>query len=68
MKINVNLLLLGNTKEKIDMHVGEVHIGESNDEMLLDITLDKKLSFKKHIQTFCKIASQRLQSKQSPRN
>ena len=37
------------------------HKGESYDEKLLGITLDKKLSFKKHIQTFCKIASQKLQ-------
>ena len=38
------------------MHVGEAQIEESDDEKLLGITLDKKLSFKKHVQTLCKKA------------
>ena len=42
------------------MHVGEVQIEESDDEMLVSLTLDKKLSFKKHVQTICKTASQKL--------
>ena len=42
------------------MHVGDAQIEESDDEKLLGITLDKKLSFKKHVQTLCKKASQKL--------
>ena len=42
------------------MHVGEVQIEESGNEKLLGITLVKKSSFKKHVQTLFKKASQKL--------
>ena len=35
----------GTNKERASTHVGEVQLEESNDEKLLEITLDKKLSF-----------------------
>ena len=52
MKVNedkYHLIIFGTCKEKVNMHVGEVQIEESDDEKLLGITLDKKLSFKKHV-------------------
>ena len=53
MKLNEDKchIIFGTTKEKVNMHVGEVQIEESDDEKLLGITFDKKLSFKKHFQT-----------------
>ena len=36
------------------MNVGEVQIEESDDGQLLGKTLDKFLSFKKHVQSLCK--------------
>ena len=50
MKINATLFL-GLGKKKVNMHVGEVQIEESDKDKLLDITLDKKLSFKAHPNT-----------------
>ena len=44
----------GTSKEKVTGHVEEVQIGDIDDEKLLSITIDEKLSFKKHIQTLCK--------------
>ena len=63
MKLNedkCHLIIFGGSKEKVNIHVGEVQIEESDDEKLLGITLDKKLSFKKHVQALCKKASQKL--------
>ena len=44
------------------MHVGEVQIEESDDQNVLGITLDKKLTFKKHVQAIYKKASQKLRA------
>ena len=41
--------IFGSSKEKVNMHVGEVQIEEMTMKKLLDITLGKKLSFKKHV-------------------
>ena len=41
-----HVIIFGTSKEKVNMHVGEVQIEESDDEKVLGITLDKKLSFK----------------------
>ena len=63
MKLNeekCHLIIFGANKEKVYMHVGEAQIEESDDEKLLGITLDKKLSFKKHVQTLCKKDCQKL--------
>ena len=57
MKLNedkYHLIIFGTREEKVSMHVGEVQIEDSDDEKLLGITLDKKLTFKKHVQTICK--------------
>ena len=48
------------SKEKVNIRVGEVQIEESDEEKLLGVTLDKRLSFKKHVLTLCKKASQKL--------
>ena len=63
MKFNedkCHLIIFGTREEKVSMHVGEVQIEEIDDEKLLGITLDKKLTFKKHVQAICKKASQKL--------
>ena len=63
MKLNedkCHLIIFGTREEKVSMHVGEVQMEESDDEKLLGITLDKKLTFKKHVQAICKKASQKL--------
>ena len=60
MKLNedkCHLILLGASKERVHIHLGEAQIEENDEEKLLGITLDKKLSFKKHVQTLCKKAS-----------
>ena len=52
MKLNedkCHLIIFGTREEKVSMHVGEVQIEESDDEKLLGITLDKKLTSKKHV-------------------
>ena len=48
------LIIFGTSEDKVIMHVGEAQIEESDEEKLLGITFDKKISFKKHIQTLCK--------------
>ena len=63
MKLNENkchLILFGANKERVNIHIGEAQIEESDEDKLLGINLDKKLSFKKHVQTLCKKASQKL--------
>ena len=42
---NCPLAIFGTSKEWVTMRVGEVHIEGRDDEKLLDVTLDKKLSF-----------------------
>ena len=54
------LIIFGANKERFNMHVGEAQIEESDDGKLPDITLDKKLSFKRHVQTLCKKANEKL--------
>ena len=61
MKLNegkYHLIIIGTRKEKVSMSVGQVQIEESDEEKLLGVTLDKKLSLKKHALTLCKNASQ----------
>ena len=55
-----HFILFGASKERANIHVGEAQIEESDEEQLLGITLDKKLSFKNHVNTLCKKASQKL--------
>ena len=63
MKLNedkCHFILFGASNERDNIHVGEAQIEESGEEKLLGITLDKKLSFKNHVKTLCKKASQKL--------
>ena len=63
MKLNedkCHFILFGASNERANVHVGEAQIEESGEEKLLGITLDKKLSFKNHVKTLCKKASQKL--------
>ena len=48
MKLNedkYHYFIFGTSKEKLNIHFGEVQIEESDHEKLFGITLDKKLSF-----------------------
>ena len=54
-----HLIICRTKEEKVNMHVGEVQIEESDDKKLLGITLDKKLTFIKPVQATCKKASQK---------
>ena len=60
MRVSVTLSIVGASNGKVNMHVGEMQIEESDDEKLLNLTLEKKLRYKKHFQTLCKNASQKL--------
>ena len=53
------LVILGTSKEMVNMHAGEVQIEESYNAVI-GIALVKKLSFKKHVKTIYKKASQNL--------
>ena len=63
MKLNVDkchLMIFGEKSKKMKIHFGEAVIDESDEETLLGITLDTKLSFKSHVQSLCRKASQKL--------
>ena len=63
MKLNedkCHFILFGTSKERANIHIAEAQIEESGEEKLLGIALDKKLSFKNHVKTICKKASQKL--------
>ena len=63
MKLNVDkcyLMIFGEKCDKVKLHIDEAVTEESDDETLLGIRLDKKLSFKTHVQSLCKKASQKL--------
>ncbi len=70
MKVNEDkyhtVFYLGLIKKKyLNIHLREAQIEESDEEKLSGINLDKKVSFKKHAQTLCKKASQKLHALQS---
>ena len=44
-----HFILFGACKERANIRVGEAQIEESDEEKLLGITFDKKLSFKTHV-------------------
>ena len=63
MQLNVDkchLMIFGEKSKKMKIHFGEAVIEESDEETLLGITLDTKLSFKSHVQSLCRKASQKL--------
>ena len=63
MKLNVDKchrMIFGEKSDIVKLHIGEAVIEESDEETLLEITLDTELSFKTHVQSLCKKASQKL--------
>ena len=59
-KLNVNkchLMIFGEKNNKVRLHTGEAVIEESDKETLIGITLDRKLSFKTHVQSLFKKVS-----------
>ena len=55
-----NLLTFGTIQSNIKIKIGEAIVEESSEEKLLGVIIDKKLSFKSHISSLCKRASQKL--------
>ena len=53
-------MIFGEKSKKMKIHIGGAVIEESDEETLLGITLDTKLSFKSHVQSLCRNASQKL--------
>ena len=63
MKLNgdkCHLMIFGEKTNDLSIKIGDTTIIESTEEKLLGVTLDKKLSFKTHVQSLCKKASQKL--------
>ena len=63
MKLNddkCHLMIFGEKSNGLSIKIGSVTITESREEKLLGVTLDKQLSFKTHVQSLCKKASQKL--------
>ena len=52
--------LLVTTKSAVSANIGEFVINNSNEEKLLGIKIDTKLSFENHVSSLCKKASQKL--------
>ena len=55
-----HLLIFGNKDDEVTVNISGSLIKESDEEKLLGVTLDKKLSFKIHVNNLCKKASQKL--------
>ena len=61
MKANADKChLLVTTKSAVSANIGEFVINNSNEEKLLGIKIDTKLSFENHVSSLCKKASQKL--------
>ena len=61
MKVNADKChLLVTTKSAVSANIEEFAINNSNEEKLLDIKIDTKLSFENHVSSRCKNASQKL--------
>ena len=54
--------LLVTTNAFTSANINDSEITNRNEEKLLDIKLDSKLSFERHISNLCKKASQKLQA------
>ena len=52
--------MLGNKGVEATVNISGSLIKESDEEKLLGVTIDKKLIFKSHVNSLCKIASQQL--------
>ena len=55
-----HLMIFGGKSNKVSVKIGEANVKESKEEKLLGILFDKTLSFKQHVNTLCKKASQKL--------
>ena len=65
MKLNdhkCHLMIFGEKSNDLSIKIGSASIMESSEEKMLGVTLDKQLSFKTHIQSLCKKASQKLEA------
>ena len=54
-----HLMIFGEKSNNLSMKIGNTTIKESTEEKLLGVTLDKHFSFKTHVQSLCKKASQK---------
>ena len=55
-----HLMIFGGKSRKVSVKIGEANVKESKEEKLLGIIFDQTLSFKQHVKTLCKKASQKL--------
>ena len=55
-----HLMIFGEKSNNLSIKIGNTTIKESTEEKLLGVTLDKQFSFKTHVQSLCKKASQKL--------
>ena len=55
-----HLIIFGGRSNEVSVKIGEANLKESKEEKLLGIIFDQKLSFKQHVKTLCKKASQKL--------
>ena len=63
MKLNedkCHLMIFGGKSNEVFIKIGEASVKESKDDKLLGIIFDQTLSFKQHVKTLCKKASQKL--------
>ena len=63
MKLNedkCHLMIFGGKSDEVYVKIGEANVKESKEEKLLGIMFDQTLSFKQHVKTLCKKASQKL--------
>ena len=55
-----HLMTFGRKSNEVSVKIGEANVKESKEEKLLGIIFDQTLSFKQHVKTLCKKASQKL--------
>ena len=55
-----HLLIFGNKEEEVTVNISGSLIKERDEKNFLGVKLDKKLSFKTHVNNICKKASQKL--------
>ena len=55
-----HFLMDGYRHEQLFANVGDAQVWESNDEVLLGITIDKEMKFKEHLTKLCKKVSRKI--------
>ena len=55
-----HLLVFGNKDDEATVNISGSLINASDEEKLLGVLIDKKLNFKSHVNSLCKIARQKL--------